>query len=126
MKNYFFKLFIITAVATSFFIWGGLVLAAGTPTVYFFFGEGCPHCADEEVFLEKLKADYPELNVQSYEVWFHPQNAEILRKVAGGLNIKSSGVPITVIGEKVVVGFSSESTTGKKIRNNLEYYSVNE
>ena len=126
MKNYFFKLFIITAVATSFFIWGGLVLAAEAPTVYFFFGEGCPHCADEEVFLEKLKTDYSELDVQSYEVWFHPQNAEILRKVAGGLNIKSSGVPITVIGEKVVIGFSSESTTGKKIRNNLEYYSVNE
>jgi hypothetical protein len=33
----------------------GGVLAADDVTVYLFRGDGCPHCAKEEIFLEKLK-----------------------------------------------------------------------
>ena len=36
--------------------------------IYFFHGDGCPHCADEEEFLELLKERYDgKYTIYSYE-----------------------------------------------------------
>lgn len=90
------------------------------PTIYFFRGDGCPHCAAEEEFLQTLKTEYPTLKVVDYEVWYNQDNVKKLQQVAERLNIKSAGVPVTVIGESVVVGFTSAETTGGVIRKNIE------
>lgn len=85
--------------------------AANTVNIYFFRGEGCPHCAKEEIFLEELKSRYPSMKVSDYEVWYNKNNQELLTKVAEKLNVKVSGVPFTIIGDKTFFGFS-ESATG--------------
>jgi thiol-disulfide isomerase/thioredoxin len=43
----------------------------GSLNVYFFWGDGCPHCAEEEPFLESLEKKYPQVNVVDYEVWYN-------------------------------------------------------
>ncbi len=91
--------------------------------VYFFYGEGCPHCHKEEQFLEKMKEEYPRINIHSYEVWNHPQNAKLLSSIAQQLNINTSGVPALIIGDKHFIGFYNEKTTGSRIRSTLDYYS---
>ena len=30
-------------------------------TVYLFYGDGCPHCSDEKVFLEQLESENPNV-----------------------------------------------------------------
>jgi len=36
-------------------------------SVYFFWGEGCPHCIDQKPFMDELKAKYGEkINIHSY------------------------------------------------------------
>ena len=67
--------------------------------VYFFWGEGCPHCGDEEPFLEKLETKYPEVEVHSFEIWNSKENLEI-----SGYGLSQSGVNIIVPGK-----FKSES-----------------
>lgn len=42
--------------------------------IYFFWGDGCPHCAAAKPFLAQLKEKYPNVIVRDYEVWKHPEN----------------------------------------------------
>lgn len=83
--------------------------------IYFFWGEGCPHCASEKPFLEKLEDKYPEVEVKSYEVWSNKENLDLMTKFAKELDIDVRGVPFTVVGEHYVIGWLSEEYTGKQL-----------
>ncbi len=85
--------------------------------VYFFWGEGCPHCKEEEEYLNVLKIKYNDLVIHDYEVWYNNDNQELLKDISEKLNIKANGVPLTVIGNNYVVGYLSDNTTGKQIEN---------
>ena len=78
-------------------------------TVYFFWGKGCTHCAQEKVFLFMMKKKYPDMQIKNYEVWYNKQNAIFLTMMAEAYKMKASGVPVTFIGEDAFVGFSVES-----------------
>ena len=85
--------------------------------VYFFWGEGCPHCAHEKPFLKELKKKYPEVKVYDFEVWNSGDNRKLFIEVGKRLNANVSGVPFTVVGEKHFTGWLSEETTGKDVEN---------
>jgi len=91
-----------------------------TVDVYFFWGEGCPHCAKEKFFLEKLQQEINYIELHSFEVWHDKQGQEILLKLTRESNINPAGVPITIIGNQVSYGFGSEETTGEELRHLIE------
>ena len=93
-------------------------------TLYFFHGDGCPHCADEDEYLKTLKDKYPKLKIVKYEVWYNDENSELLEKVKEALEISSNGVPTNVIGDTVIMGFGD--TTGSKLERAIDYYTENE
>lgn len=78
--------------------------------IYLFWGDGCPHCKAEEKFFNEYLKDKTNIKLYKYEVWNSAKNREYLKDVQDKLNNKSSGVPYTIIGKNVVVGFSEEST----------------
>jgi len=90
--------------------------------IYFFYGDGCPHCANEEVFLEELKNDFPEIEIKFYEVWNNLDNVRFLESVSRKLNLDIPGVPILIVGDKHFVGFHSAETTGKEIEEAVRDY----
>jgi len=95
--------------------------------VYFFFGEGCPHCAKEEIFLEELEREYPYLAVRRYETWYDADNAKYFEQVAGWYGFAPKGVPTTFIGDDYWIGFRKNDEKLKdEIRNKIEYCSENE
>jgi len=113
-----------------FFLLGALPLQAeeaktNEVNLYFFWGDGCPHCAKEEVFLKKMEKKYPNLTVYDFEVWYDSDGRKILRNVGELLNINVSGVPLTVIGTNHIVGYSTDETTGKEIERLINYYTEN-
>jgi hypothetical protein len=75
--------------------------------------------------LNELKADYPDITINSYEVWYHPQNRTLMDSMARDKGFQASGVPITFIGERYWTGFSKE-ITGAQIREhiNLTYQGI--
>jgi glutaredoxin len=77
--------------------------------VYFFWGESCGYCAKEKPFLESLQLDYPQINLKSYEVWKNSTNRDYFFKTAEDLGMDTSklGVPVTIIGDKHWIGYSS-------------------
>jgi len=83
--------------------------------IYFFWGEGCPHCEGEKVFLKKMEEKYPEVEIQDFEVWGSKENLDLMVKFANELEVDVRGVPFTVIGEHHVIGWMNEEYTGAQI-----------
>lgn len=79
---------------------------AADVTLVLFHGEGCPHCAAERTWLEQLAAAHPDLQVTQYEVWNSAENRAVLQAYAEQLGFDPVGVPVTIVGERVWIGFS--------------------
>ncbi|MDH4162062.1 MAG: hypothetical protein OEW15_05155 [Nitrospirota bacterium] len=77
--------------------------------VNLFWGVGCPHCEKEKIFLQKLQKRYPGMVVKEYEVWKNKENAALYKRVLETAKIKQTGVPGTVIGASVYLGFSKQT-----------------
>jgi glutaredoxin len=68
---------------------------------------GCPHCASERAWLEELALAYPQLRIEQYEVWNDEANREVLDRYAADLGFEPTGVPVTIVGDRVWIGFSA-------------------
>lgn len=82
-------------------------------TLYLFYGDGCPHCAAEEEYLEQVKKQYPNLQIELYEVWYDEDNQTLLQNVRESFGISNSYVPLTIVGNKTLVGYSDETGSSK-------------
>ena len=100
--------------------------AADPINIYFFWGEGCPHCEKEKPFLETLEEKYPEVKVHDFEVWRSAENRDLLIEAGKKLGADVSGVPFTVIGDKYTIGYYNDATTGREIENAVKYCLANE
>ena len=93
--------------------------------IYFFRGEGCPHCAEEEEFFEKeIKKKYNNIKIYDFEVWKNKDNNELLNLVKERFRIRTANVPFTIIGSKYFMGYSADITKDK-IYQTLDEYSGN-
>jgi len=109
--------FLLLIIAVAFLFMPRGVGAEQNVNVYFFYGDGCPHCAKEETFLDKLEKENQNIKVSRYEVWSDSKNAALLTRAADALKIQASGVPVTIIGDRSIVGFYDETSTGVEIKN---------
>ena len=89
--------------------------------IHLFYGETCPHCAAEEKFFDEYLKDKDNVKLYRYEVWNHPENVELLKKVQKQMGNNENGVPYTIIGKKVIVGYSDDYTKEELI-DAIEYY----
>ncbi len=78
----------------------------GHVVVYFFWGDGCPHCAHEKPFLEEMQQKYPMIEIKMFETWKNPDNAQLFSDVAKAYGTTAQGVPTTFIGDKYWVGYA--------------------
>jgi thiol-disulfide isomerase/thioredoxin len=79
-----------------------------TVNIYFFWGDGCPHCATEKPFLESLVEKYPQIELNTYEVYYDEENRALFWDFGEALGFEPQGVPTTIIGKQVWVGFREE------------------
>lgn len=98
----------------------GKVHASEPINVYFFWGQGCPHCAKEKEFLKDLTDKDKTIKVNDFEVWYSEANRAKLQVVAKKLNVEVNGVPFLVVGDRYLVGYMSDDTTGKEILSLIE------
>lgn len=90
-----------------------------TVNMYLFYGDGCPHCAEEEKFLETYLNEVEDVSLIKFEVWHSKDNQELLSKVQNAINNHANGVPYLVIGNKPIVGYY-ENITDEQIKNTVE------
>ena len=86
--------------------------------IVYFYGDGCPHCADFEEFLENDLDSY-NINPIGYEVYHNESNRELAQSMAGEYGESFRGVPMIFVGEYVFVGFSSK--IGNDIKDAIDH-----
>jgi len=84
---------------------GTASLGANDSIVYYFYGQGCPHCAAIEPFMENMTKKYSDVDIRMLEVWYNQTNQQIDAQVNAAAGLSSPpGVPEVVIGKTVLVG----------------------
>lgn len=87
----------------------------GEPVIiYFFWGDGCPHCAEAKPFLAGLVQRFPRVQVRDFEVWYHEENQDPLIRMAAKFGFEPTAVPTIFIGDRYWVGYSRDPI-GKEI-----------
>lgn len=76
----------------------------GTISLLFFYGDGCEHCEKVKPVIASLKEKYPELQVESLEIWYNQTNQQRFVEVSRQYGLKNAGVPLVVIGGNVLAG----------------------
>ena len=110
-----FGLFIIIAlVCAAFFVLPQLAeknpapgmgsAVQGKVTVYFFYGEECPHCYNVMPFIKSLKEKYPDVDFQILETWHNQTNWALFQSLNQNLGVKYAAVPEVIVGNVVLSG----------------------
>lgn len=89
--------------------------------IYLFYSDTCPHCAKEKELLDEIVDKYDNVRLYKYEIG-DEDNSKLLDEVASLYDTTVSGVPFTVIGDKVYKGFSYENSK-VKFMGTVDYYS---
>ncbi len=102
----------------------------GKVNIYFFWGDGCPHCNNAMEFLNGLEDEYQKLfNLHTFEIYHNSENAELLNEFADILNENINGVPYMIIGDKSFFGYGeslNEDIKNEIINQSKNNYDVHE
>ncbi|MCX7778951.1 MAG: hypothetical protein N2259_01780 [Patescibacteria group bacterium] len=101
-------LFIILVIGNLYFLLTQCAFAKNQIELYFFYGEGCPYCAQMTVHLKEIQEQYPQLKINAFEVWHHPFNQKLLNTLAEAYQVKPTGVPVVFIGHLALEGVNKQ------------------
>ena len=91
--------------------------------LYLFYGDGCPHCANEEEFFKSISSEYKDkYNLVKFETWDNQNNRKLKELVVdkmveeglieldevNTLDSYHKAVPLLIIGDKVFLGYSNK------------------
>jgi hypothetical protein len=88
--------------------------------LYLFWAESCPHCADQIAFLKRLEGREPRLRVHYLEVSRDRRNQKAFAAVVEHIGLQEPAVPLTVVGEAVMVGYESDATSGQALAHRVD------
>ena len=92
--------------------------------VYFFHGDGCPHCEEATEWFNSIKKEYgSKFKLVKYEVWNNEDNANMMQQVATFRQDDASGVPYIICGDQSWIGFDVDSM-GPEIKAKIDEVSA--
>ena len=86
-----------------------MVQQSETPVViYFFWGDGCPHCAAAKPVLEKMVQENPRLELRSFEVYKDTEGVQFFSALMSEIGSEPRYVPTFIIGDQIIEGYNDE------------------
>jgi thiol-disulfide isomerase/thioredoxin len=76
--------------------------------IYFFWGDGCPHCAKAKPVLEGLATQYPSVKLYEFEIYYNEDNQKLFSDMGAVYGIEPRYVPTILIGDMVWEGYTDE------------------
>jgi|CXWL01.1.fsa_nt_gi glutaredoxin len=92
----------------------------GEPDIEVFTREGCPHCKAAKVFLDEMQRERPGLRMVYRDVGKEPTAFSRLQTLAQRHQVGPLGVPAFYLRGELLIGYTSEETTGRKIQDLLD------
>ncbi len=83
---------------------------------YLFWQQGCPYCERAKVALAEIGADVPDFTLVQIELGVSAENDALFEKAVERLGIQRPAVPLFVIGDQAVLGFSTGTGTAMRYR----------
>lgn len=89
--------------------------------VNFFYSETCPHCKAENIFLDKIEPDYPDVKFNRHLISQASCRKELV-DFCNKYNLEQyiGLVPLTFVGDEFFPGFDDENGTGKQIEDSIK------
>jgi cytochrome c biogenesis protein CcdA len=93
-----------------------LATASFALDIDFYYGEGCTHCAATSEIFDELSTEY-DLNITTYEVYSNAENREAMFRLYDqyGIDVRTGGVPTTIIDNKVFIVGEMEKSEWEEI-----------
>ncbi len=93
-------------------------------SIYFFYGEGCPHCAAIEPMVKAICTQC-DISFKSYEVYHNASNNILLRDFEKRYCIPAneSGVPAIFVGDSALIG---DESIGKNLKDAIKFAKEND
>lgn len=85
--------------------------AEPTAIIYFFWGDGCPHCEEARPFLNDLVDRYPQAQIESFEIFYSHENQQFFEAMAAAHGFEPHVVPTIFIGQEHWEGFAGAMGT---------------
>ncbi len=102
-------------------LFSGIAVAqAPRADVHIFWSKGCPHCEKALAYLVPLPDVYSGLKIHPHEVSSDKENLAMLVEFAKQRQLHELGVPLTVIGDEIMVGYQDDATTGEWLKSRIE------
>lgn len=111
----------IALLAAAFSIYPVAVLAQGEITAYFFYSETCEHCQVEARFWDQTLPTLSSVILREYEVG-DAAAANAAQAAGQKLGVTVRGVPLTIIGSRVIEGYTGDQIQGEQIRQIINKY----
>jgi len=74
--------------------------------IYFFWGDGCPHCAKAKPYLEALVQENPSIELRMFEIYNSEENQALFEKVSEAYGFTPRYVPTIFVGDRYWEGWS--------------------
>ena len=101
------KILTLCAIVFGLFFW--ITSAKDIPQLILFYWETCPHCKNEEWFIDNLKLQY-EFEVVWYEVYYDRDNQKLMAEYGEKLWTEFTWVPVIIMWNDYFVWESYEGT----------------
>ncbi len=89
--------------------------------VYYFYGEGCPHCAQVSPIIQELSEKY-NLTLHKLEIYYNSENQELYNDFVLRYKIERPGVPLVFIGSYALGGTEQIK---KNLEEKIKFYKEN-
>lgn len=83
--------------------------------VHLFWRADCPHCERAIAFLDPLVLRDPRIRLHRHELPHDPAGRALFARAVERFGIAHPAVPMLVVGERVLIGYRDEATTGREI-----------
>ena len=85
---------------------------------------GCPHCRAAKTFFNRYGSRYPALKIVYREVFTDPRANDDMQKLTRRYRQQAASLPVIHYCNGLTIGFDRDSTTGRRIRQTLDYWSL--
>ena len=72
--------------------------------IFYFYGQGCPHCAEVSPVINSLAEKYPNFTLHKLEIYFNESNKVLFDDFVARYKVERAGVPAVFIGSDALLG----------------------
>ena len=72
--------------------------------IYYFYGTGCPHCANVKPVLDDLETKYPDIHIHRLEIYHNKTNQDLFNTYCSEYDVEKRGIPFVAIDQKYFMG----------------------